>query len=151
VSLRLFQHRQAGVYPFVDDTEVVNLGKGVLVDEMKSTLLGSKTFLITILDEAAICFLTFGFELLAQGVVVLVNVQCKEVGRWEVSATRKAPIGMILRIVNLECFDGRKFERMSMRREGTLHGGPGGWGAFREGTDFHRVSCLELISVCFAV
>jgi hypothetical protein len=57
------QHGAASVNSLVDDTEVVEFGEAMFVNQMKTPLLRGGAFPFTVLNEAAVCFLTFGLQL----------------------------------------------------------------------------------------
>jgi len=71
----------------VNDAEVVELWKAVLVYEMQTTLLGRRTFSITVLHKTAVRLLTFGLQGFSQGVMVLLDMKAEEVSCGEVLAT----------------------------------------------------------------
>ena len=105
MRLRLLQHRAAVVNPFIDHSEVVDFGECMFVNQMQTPLLRSGAFSLAVLNEAGVCSLTFGLELLPQGIVILIDVQSQEMGRWKILATAGASIRVVFRIVNLESVD----------------------------------------------
>jgi len=69
------EHGGRPVNASVDDSEIVDLGEEVLVNQVQTSLLWRGTFSGTILDKAGIRFLTFGLQGFTKGVVVLINMQ----------------------------------------------------------------------------
>jgi hypothetical protein len=95
---------------------MVSLGKSMLVNEMEAALLSSGALSIAIFDEAGVCLLTFILKLLTKGVVMLVYVKGKKVGRGEILATGGTSVEMFLCIVKFESFNGREINRIAVRR-----------------------------------
>ena len=54
--------------------------------------------------------------------MVLVDVEREEVGRWEILATSRASVEVILRAVEFKVLDRREVKRVSVRRQRALHG-----------------------------
>lgn len=89
----------------------------MLVDQMEASFLWRRTFSITVGKKARISLFTSFLQRLTQRVVILLNVQAEEMGRWEISPTFGTSIGMLLCVVDVEGFQGVKMQRFSVWRQ----------------------------------
>lgn len=119
------KHGAAFVDARIHDQKIVIFGEHVLVNQMHASFFSGEADLVTVRDKAPVLclpisyciacrvfktnrFLSSRSSCLAQRVMVLPNVKLQEMGRGKIPAAFGTAIGMLLRVVNLKIFKGRK-------------------------------------------
>lgn len=102
--LTLFQHRCCFVNAMLNDSKVKVARIAMLVDQVQSPLLRCGTLSITVGKKARIGLLTSFLQRLTQRIMVLVEVQREEMGRWKIPSALRTTAAVLLLVMNFEGF-----------------------------------------------